>query len=259
MSSLTAVVTPQSCCGLLQSPSVLTYLLLGAVPGAFAAAQTAAADEPRSYADPTRYEGAIQSFEAAEQESPSPEGAVVCIGSSSMGGWHRRLAADLTPLTVIPRGFGGSNMYDGLHYADRAVLVHQPRAVLLYEGDNDAAQGIEPERIRATFDAFAARLHGRLPALRIYVLSIKPSISRWHLWPQMSAANQLLEAACAADERLTYIDVATPMLGEDGTPRPDIFKADNLHMNDVGYDIWRDATRPVLVEAEAPFESTGQQ
>ena len=46
------------------------------------------------------------------------------------------------------------------------------------------------------------------------------------------------------DERLVYIDIATPMLGDDGEPRPEIFVADNLHMNGAGYDIWRDVVRP---------------
>ena len=39
-----------------------------------------------------------------------------------------------------------------------------------------------------------------------------------------------------------------PMLGDDGKPRPEIFVADNLHMNGAGYDVWRDTVRPVLVE-----------
>jgi len=258
MSSIATVAGPLFCGGTHLTwwglPSPCLHLLAGLVLVSAATLGPAAAEGLRPYADPARFEEAIQSYEAAEREAPSPTGAVVCIGSSSMGGWHRRLAADLAPLTVIPRGFGGSTMYDALHYADRAVLAHQPRAVLLYEGDNDAAQGIEPDRIRATFDAFAARLHGRLPAARIYVLAIKPSLARWHLWPVMKAANELLQEACAADERLFYIDVATPMLGENGTPRPDIFLDDNLHMNDAGYDIWRAATRPILVEAEAPHE-----
>jgi lysophospholipase L1-like esterase len=28
------------------------------------------------------------------------------------------------------------------------------------------------------------------------------------------------------------------MLGPDGQPRPDLFVADNLHMNEAGYAIW---------------------
>ena len=83
---------------------------------------------------------------------------------------------------------------------------------------------------------------------------MKPSIRRWQIWESMSATNALLADRAAKDARLTFIDIATPMLGEDGKPLPEIFVADNLHMNDAGYDIWRDTVRPIIVEAELPHE-----
>ena len=70
----------------------------------------------------------------------------------------------------------------------------------------------------------------------------------------MQAANAALAERAEADPRIVFIDVATPMLDADGRPQADIFVADGLHMNDAGYDIWRDAVRPVLLagEGEAP-------
>jgi lysophospholipase L1-like esterase len=53
---------------------------------------------------------------------------------------------------------------------------------------------------------------------------------------------------------MTFVDVAAGMLGEDGQPRPEIFKEDGLHMNRAGYVIWRDALRPLLMKGEAAFE-----
>lgn len=211
---------------------------------------TAAAEYP----DPERFRPAIDAFLAADAESPPPKGAIVATGSSSMRGWHDRIAEDLAPLTLILRGFGGSNMKDVRHFLDELVLRHEPRAVLLYEGDNDAAGGATPEEILAHFDAIAAGIHGVLPRTRIYILAVKPSIRRWNLWDTMSAANAMLADRAAKDARLTFIDIATPMLDEDGKPLPEIFVADNLHMNDAGYDIWRDAVRPVLVDAEVGHE-----
>ena len=207
------------------------------------------------YPDPERYREAIGAFLAAESETPPPKGAVVATGSSSMRGWHRRIAQDLAPLTVIPRGFGGSNMADVVHFVDDLVLRHQPRAVLLYEGDNDAAVGAQPEDILAHFDAFVDAIHDRQPEVRIYVLAVKPSIARWHLQDVMSATNQGFEERAATDPRIAFIDIATPMLNEDGKPKEDIFVADGLHMNAAGYDIWRDVVRAVLVAAEAGFEN----
>ncbi|MDZ4199236.1 MAG: SGNH/GDSL hydrolase family protein [Kiritimatiellia bacterium] len=211
-------------------------------------------ETPRPYANPERFEENIKRFEASDQNGFPPTGAIVCIGSSSMGGWHATLREDLAPLTVIPRGFGGSNMNDALHFADRIVIPYQPRAIVLYEGDNDIAGGIPPEQIRDTFSAFVKRVREKLPEVRIYVLSIKPSPNRWKLWPLMKIANQRLEAYCSNDDRLFYVDVATPMLDADGEPRPELYKEDRLHMTPAGYEVWRNVLRPILIENELRFE-----
>ena len=206
------------------------------------------------YGSPERFERAIQVFEQADAAEFPSAGAIVCVGSSSIQGWHETIQDDLAGLTIIARGFAGSNMNDALHYADRIVLPYKPRAVVVYEGDNDIAQGIAPERIADTFRAFVKKVHGQLPECRIYFLSIKPSISRWSMWPKMQEANSLIASECAKDDRLTYVDVSSAMLGEDGNPRKEIFKRDNLHMKREGYILWRDALRPVLMEAEQQFE-----
>jgi len=206
-----------------------------------------------AYPDPSRFEKAIQAFEAASKETSPPEGAIVGIGSSSMLMWTT-IQEDLTPLTIIHRGFGGSTMNDALYFADRIVMPYHPRAVLLYEGDNDVALGISPQQINETFDALVTKIHQALPKTRIYVLAIKPSILRWNLWDTMKSANERLKETCDADDLMTFIDVATPMLDETGAPRTGIFLQDNLHMNDTGYRIWKEVVRPVLMQQESIFE-----
>ena len=206
------------------------------------------------YPDPERYRGVIDAFLAADAASAPPAGAIVATGSSSMRGWHGRIAEDLAPLTIIARGFGGSNMNDVRYFLDDLVLRHRPRAVLLYEGDNDANLGATPDEILGHFDAIVAGIHEHLPQSRIYILAVKPSVARWHLRDVMQATNAMLAQRAQGDPRLTFIDIASPMLNESGEPRPDIFVADKLHMNGAGYDIWREVVRPVLVTAEEAQE-----
>lgn len=200
-----------------------------------------------AYPDPDRFAGDIAAFAAADSLSPPPPGETLCIGSSSMRMWGPTIARDLAPLTVVPRGFGGSTMYDVLHFAGRIVLPCQPGTILLYEGDNDIDFGVTPEEFLATFRAFVAVVHRELPDTKIYVLSIKPSGTRWHKWPAMRTANELLTAECAADPGLTYIDVATPMLGQDGSPREELFLPDRLHMNATGYEVWTREVRETML------------
>ncbi|MCG8584210.1 MAG: GDSL-type esterase/lipase family protein [Pirellulales bacterium] len=201
------------------------------------------------YPNPKRFEWAIEAYEKLDAKKLPKPGGIVCVGSSSMRLW-KTLEKDLAPLPVIQRGFGGSNMNDVLHFADRVILPYKPRAILLYEGDNDIASGVESTAIAETFNKLVAKLREELPKLRIYVISAKPSPRRWKLWPKYMETNKLLKAACDADPRMTYIDVASPMLGEDGKPKPDIFIIDKLHMNAKGYKLWKDAVRPVLIAGE---------
>lgn len=215
------------------------------------------ADPGKDYPDPsTRFVKNIEKFEASDAKSMPPEGVIVCIGSSSMRGWHGTIKKDLEPLTVIKRGFGGSNMNEALYYADRIVIPYKPRAVVVYEGDNDIAQKVSPQKVAETTRAFVAKVHESLPDCRIYFLSIKPSIKRWSMWPKMVEANKLIEEICAEDDRLTYIDVATVMLDDEGQPQKNLFKEDDLHMTRDGYVLWRDQVRPVLVENELEFEAS---
>lgn len=214
-----------------------------------------AQESPRPYFDPNRFEEAISAFEQAHAAEPEPEGAVLAIGSSSIRFW-RTIKEDLAPLTIVHRGFGGSTMKDALHYMDRIVIPHKPRAVILYEGDNDlAAFRVTPAVVMENFNAFVAKLQADLPDTRLYVLSIKPSIARMDTWEAMARTNELLAERCAEINDCAYIDVATAMFDRNGELKKDIFVDDNIHMNAAGYDIWTQTVKPVLLEQELAFEA----
>lgn len=138
-------------------------LALAAAALALCAATAGASDGGKAYPDHARLEKEVAQFERADREEPPPKGAVVCIGGSTIRGWRPRIREDLAPVTVVPRGLGGSNMNDAIHYADRIVIPYAPRAVVLYEGDNDIAAGIPPERVVSTFRAFVARVIKAIP------------------------------------------------------------------------------------------------
>lgn len=205
--------------------------------------------------DPTRFEDDIRRFEAADRQSPPPAGGIVLTGSSSIMFWNDDAPEDLAPLTVIPRGFGGSVMHDLLYYLDRIVLNYRPRAVLIYEGDNDTGRNHIPnDVIMEHVQTGIERIHEAFPEARIYLLSVKPSIAREDYWPIAVSLNNQYQSLAASDPRIHYIDVATPFMKADGTVRDDIFVQDNLHLNEKGYDIWARTIREVLMEHEAQYE-----
>ncbi len=204
--------------------------------------------------DPERFEGAIRSFEAEDRRNPPPENAIVLTGSSSIARWNDQAPAALAPLTVIPRGFGGSIMNDVLHYLDRVALAYEPRAILIYEGDNDTAAKLPTELILGQLREIIDRIHAALPETRVYVLSVKPSVLRWGVWPQAQEVNAGYREIAAADPLVYYVDVATPFLRADGSVRTDIFVRDNLHLNDAGNEIWGASIKAALMPVEAEFE-----
>ena len=117
---------------------------------------------------------------------------------------------------------------------------------MFYAGDNDIAAGKSPQQVFDDFQAFAKLVHDRLPKTRIIYLPIKPSIARWTKWPQMQDVNSQRREAVATDERIIYVDTATPMLGTDGQPRRELFLDDGLHLNAKGYALWTETLRPAL-------------
>jgi lysophospholipase L1-like esterase len=194
--------------------------------------------------DFSRWEKAVVAFEEQDKKKPPPKNPIVFVGSSSIRLWD--LEKSFPDLPAINRGFGGSEIADSVNFAPRIVLKYEPRLIVLYAGDNDIANGKSPEQVAADFQTFTRVIHDRLPKTKILFLSIKLSLYRWALVEKMRKANALIAEQCKEDDRLLYLDVATPLLGEDGKPRRDLFRADGLHLSEKGYEVWAQWLKPHL-------------
>jgi lysophospholipase L1-like esterase len=204
--------------------------------------------------DPSRFDEDIAAFEAKDSEMMPPEDAIVVTGSSSIRRWYQ-IEEDLAPLTVIPRGFGGSTMADLLHFADRIVLPYKPRAVVIYEGDNDTgSHGVPPTQIINELNELTAMIHSALPETRIYLIAVKPSLARTEYWDVAQETNELYKEIAAENDKISYIDIATPLLNPDGKVMDDIFVEDKLHLNEKGTQIWAETIKAALMPNEALYE-----
>lgn len=207
--------------------------------------------------DPQRFEDAILEFEAQDKIKLPPQGAIVLTGSSSIARWNHQAQEVLAPLTVIPRGFGGSVMNDVLYYLERVALKYKPRAILIYEGDNDTwidNPRIPNEVILGQLIEIINRVHRELPETRIYVLSVKPSVLRWGIWPVAQELSKAYQDIAKSDPLVYYVDVATPLLKSDGNVMTDIFVDDNLHLNEKGNEIWGATIKKAIMPVEAGYE-----
>lgn len=196
----------------------------------------------------SRWEKDIAAFEAWDAKNSWPRDAVLFVGSSSIRMW--RSAECFPNLPVINRGFGGSETADIVDFMDRIVLKYAPRLIVFYAGDNDIAAGKDSQRVFENYKTFVTRLHNVLPRTCVVYMAIKPSQSRWHLWPKASEANRLIREYSADDTRLFYVDAATPLLAADGTPDEQFYLADKLHLSDAGYRVWTELLAPIYLAAE---------
>jgi len=198
--------------------------------------------------DPSRWEKDIAAFEASDRTNAPPKGGIVFVGSSSIRLW-KTLAADFPGHKVLNRGFGGSQLADSVHYADRIILPYQPRQVVIYAGGNDLNAKKSPALVFGDFVALTTKIRAALPQTRIAYIAIAGNPKRWAQVEQVRKANSLIENYCRR-HGMDFINTFPLMLGPDGLPKPNIFVEDQLHMNERGYAIWREAVRPYLVRTE---------
>lgn len=196
-------------------------------------------------AAPEKWKASIDKFTAADAANPPPKGAILFAGSSSIVKWTT-LKTDFPGKVILNRGFGGSELSDLLHYADRIVIPYAPSRIVIYGGENDLQQGQTAAAVHATFRALCEKVHAALPQTRIAFISLKPSPSRAKILPAVIEANRLVAAECARDSRRVFIDIYPAMLGADGQPRRELFVADMLHLNADGYAVWRPLVAPFL-------------
>src|SRR5438128_768275 len=88
----------------------------------------------------------IKAFEEMDKTNPPPQNAVLFAGSSSIRLW-KTLADDFPAVKTINRGFGGSQIEDSVHYADRIIIPLHPAKIFFYAGGNDINAGKSPERV----------------------------------------------------------------------------------------------------------------
>ena len=173
------------------------------------------------------------------------ENPVVFVGSSSIRMW-KSLEQDFPKFQVLNHGFGGSEYSDLIRWQEELVGEFEPSMVIIYAGDNDLANNEEPTEIGEEADLFVDGLRRLASGAPVIIISAKPSLSRWKLKDKYIELNKELKRVADQYEHAVFVDVWAPMLDVNGEPNKTLFIEDGLHMNDKGYEIWRNALRPFL-------------
>lgn len=211
-----------------------------------AAGTSARAQSPQPAAhDFARWEKDVAAFEKADAVSPPPANALLFVGSSTIVRWST-LAQDFPNQPVINRGFGGNEIADSTHFADRIIFPYQPRMIFLRAGGNDIHAGKTAERVLADFKDFVATVRTKLPRTDIVFISLSPSIARWDERFANKTLNALVSNFAKHAPHVKYIDTYDISLDKRGQPRPELFVDDKLHFSPEGYKLLIARVRPFI-------------
>ncbi len=191
-----------------------------------------------------RFSKEIEYFVQWDKKNSYPENAILFVGSSSIRFWNTTMS--FPKLRIINRGFGGSQISDVNHYYQQIVMKYRPCKIVFYAGDNDIAAGKTADQVLKDYELFIAKVEQDFPETEIFYLPIKPSLSRWHLWPKMASANEMIKQFVKNKSKLFYVETTSAMLNETLEPNPDLLIDDGLHLNERGYKIWSKILLPFI-------------
>ena len=175
----------------------------------------------------------------------STNNIIVFVGSSIFHRWTN-LAAQMAPLPILNRAFDGAQTSDMLRGFDSFVLPSRPKVVVYYCGSNDVDAGDPADAIFERIEGFALRVKTDLPGARMIFVSINRAPEKRDRWDVVDAVNRRVEAYAATTSFLQFVDVNPVLFNRDGSPRVELYVADQLHFRPQAYEEFARILKPVL-------------
>jgi lysophospholipase L1-like esterase len=211
---------------------------------------TQSTSKPHNFA---RWEKEIEGIEKRDAANPPHKHAMLFIGSSFIRIW-KTLPQDFPEHPVINHGFGGSEVIDSTHFANRLIFPYDPAMVFIFGGSNDIHAGMKADEVAKDYEDFYRTVHAKLPNTMIAFISLRPCPSRWAERDEDKKYDDLVKQFIADNpDHQAYIDTWDVSLDANGNARRDLFQKDMLHLNAEGYKLltqrvreqmpkWDDAT-----------------
>jgi lysophospholipase L1-like esterase len=231
----------------LLTSATVALSLLAAIPPAHLSGQEASGTRYNATRDYAKFEKEVAAYEAADRQKPPLKGGILFIGSSTIRLW-KTLAADFPDHNVINRGFGGTEIVDSTHFADRLVFPYEPKQIFLRAGGNDIHAGRLPREVAADFAEFVRVVRSRLPKTEILYIGVSPAPARWSEADKNREVNKLIRELALDMPRVGFVDAYDISLTPDGRARPELFIKDRLHFAAEGYKLLADRVRPFLAQ-----------
>jgi lysophospholipase L1-like esterase len=190
----------------------------------------------------------IRAFKRSDSLHPPVKAPILFVGSSSFALW-KNMNDMLKDYPVLNRGFGGSTLLDVQRYVNDIIIPYHPKQVIIYAGENDVAGGdVDAVMVTDRFKKLFNQIRQQLPGVPIVYISMKPSPSREKFLPVIRQGNKMINNFLYQQKNAGFVDIYPKMLDASGNPNRELFLQDNLHMNQKGYDIWKEALLPYLLK-----------
>jgi len=186
-----------------------------------------------------RFESTIENYRRFDKRNSLAQNPILFVGSSSIVFWETSQSFPDYP--VINRGFGGASLPEVLHYYDDVIKKHNPSMLVVY-CDIDVERGETPEFAVNAFKQLVNRVESDFPQVEIMLLSMKPTLIDDVLGKDVRKnkfiTNNLLADFSGERENRHYVDITSVMIEEGTRLKDEIFIADGMHMNNLGYTLW---------------------
>jgi len=183
------------------------------------------------------------------------QGALVFLGDSITQGWGDNFRGHFKGVKVANRGISGDTTRGVLIRLKEDVLSLNPKGVVILIGTNDLEEKATPEVIAGNLRLIIATLKKHNAKMPIILCNTFPSsATKRRPADQIKKINQLYFAAVKGDAQITVLDTWLLFADAKGDAKKPEFP-DLLHPNQIGYDKWAAALRPLL--ATHGFMETG--
>ena len=203
-----------------------------------------------------RLQNSIDAFMAM----PIPEpGGIVFYGSSGFTRWgpkyHMRPLEEDIP-GCINRGYGSSTAEELLYHYPDVIRPLKPRAFVVSIGHNDRGFGYTPDEVVTNLAKLFEFARADFPGIKIYACDCRPTlkfVTNYHL-EYMDTFHQLLKEYCQSHEDTVFVDhIHHPIwfenpedVGDHRKVRRDIYVEDDVHFNQLGYDLYTEYMKEIL-------------
>ena len=202
-----------------------------------------------------QFEEEVSLLESLDFEQKAGEEDLLFIGSSSIRLWDN-IQVDMYPYSSVKRGYGGAHFYDLVHFSERLVKNHSPKAILIFVANDITGSNaftnlvgdLSPNEVKRLFRynyKLIRCIHKHIP---IFLIETTPTPKRWKVWNKILQANKKLERFCKEEPNLYFISTRDKFIGADGSPIKSLFLNDELHLNFDGYKLWSSEIKSKLMQ-----------